>query len=103
MLARYKELMPTIIFKQSKDAPSLPSLSSEEWKTLDISVKLLRPLFEATNEISRQQYVTGSLTIPMVKTILASYGSQDRISDRTSFHRFDRTYGQCLREEIQKH
>lgn len=45
----------------------METLSSSDWKVLQDCVSLLEPLFELTEEMSRERFCTSSIVVPLVR------------------------------------
>ena len=75
MLERFLELKDALVlfFAQEK---SDKSLTNEEWQDVEDLVQLLRPLYDATVEISGEKFTTMSKVIPLSNLLLSYYGSE---------------------------
>lgn len=73
MLERYLELKDAVTLFQTKEAAKGFSFSPSEWQLAQSIMELLAPAYEATVEISGENFVSGSKVIPITKSLLKWY------------------------------
>lgn len=75
MIERFVTLEDAIKSTVAVIDKNLPVLNSEQWLILKELYKVLRPLEDATRDISAENYVTGSLVIPLITGLLSVYNN----------------------------
>ena len=89
MLERALELREAITLFQGSDEGAQFFISGETWAVLKSATALLRPLFEATVEMSSERNTTGSKIIPLAKSLMSWYASEaDRLLGDPISHEF---------------
>ncbi len=78
MLERVLSLRDAVTLFLAHEKVDLPPITPEEWAHMKVAIDMLKPLYEATNEISGENYVTASTIIPMTKTLLGWYAGEAR-------------------------
>ncbi len=73
MLERAYELKDAITLFQNHASLIEHALTPGDWSTAKVAIEILQPLFEATKEMSGEQYITSSKVIPMTKNLLEWY------------------------------
>ncbi len=53
-------------------------LAQDDWVQVNGATALLAPMLEATEEMSREKYVTSSKLIPMMTSCIEWYGAEAR-------------------------
>ncbi len=87
MLERVLSLRDAVTLFLSHEKVELPSITAEEWAHMKVAIDLLKPLLEATTEVSGEKYVTASKIIPMTKTLLGWYAAEARRLTEEGFAR----------------
>ncbi len=78
-----KDAVTLLLAQPGLDKDMLP-LSSSTWDDIDQAVKLLKPCYEATVELSGEKVSTGSKVIPLSKVLMANYAAAERESEEGS-------------------
>ncbi len=78
MIQRVLEEKDSVILLQANQAVQEHALLGNDWTVAKIATEVLLPLYEATKEMSGQQYITGSLVIPMTRNLLGWYAEDAR-------------------------
>ncbi len=76
-LKRFLKVKEALLLYFAKN-PDLPRLDSNEWDLCAAAVSILKPCYDATVEMSGDQYVTGSKVIPMVRSHLGHYAEKEK-------------------------
>ena len=76
MLERFLELKEALVlfFVQEKCDDAL---SPQDWNDVDGLVQVLRPLYDATVEISAEKFTTMSKVIPLTNLLFSFYGEEE--------------------------
>ena len=77
MFVLIKKLKEAVVLFTTKPTGRSFSFDNEDWDFLDDIVELLRPIYNATVEISSEKYVSGSKVIPLVKGLFNLYHKKE--------------------------
>ncbi len=82
MIERFLQLKDaiTLLLAQPGMDKDLPQFTASMWELISHSVKLLKPCYEATTELSGEKTSTGSKAIPLSKVLMAHYATAVRES-----------------------
>ena len=80
MIERFLQLKDaiTLLLAQPGMDKDLPQFTASTWEVIDHAVKLLKPCYEATTELSGEKISTGSKIIPLSKVLMANYAAVER-------------------------
>ena len=101
MFQRALELKDAITLYQVHSGQE-QGLSPQNWDYIKKALRLLRPLYEATVEMSGEQYVTGSKVVPMSKTLLGWYSGEETRLQETSEGSFEHCFSRELLHALER-
>ncbi len=78
------------------------ALSPQNWDYIKKAMRLLRPLYEATVEMSGEKFVTASKVIPMTKTLLGWYSGEETKLQETSEGSFEHCFSRELLHALER-
>ncbi len=81
MMERMLELKEAVsLLLAHSSMKNISQLTSDTWESVQDAVEVLRPLYEATLELSGEKFATASKIIPLTKMLMSAYATMMRQS-----------------------
>ncbi len=87
MMERFYELKDAVslLLSQPFVSEELSHFGTEKWSEMDQAAEVLRPLYQAANELSGEKHSAASKIIPLAKQLMGFFASIEREASQGTF------------------